>query len=58
MMRALGAAVLICVGLTASVSARTEFGIYGANGDAGNTDECAAGHFMMGVTARTGAWFD
>jgi pimeloyl-ACP methyl ester carboxylesterase len=57
-MRALGAALLIFVGLTASVSARTEFDVYGARGDAGHTDQCPAGQYMMGVEARTGAWFD
>jgi hypothetical protein len=30
----------------------------GARGDAGRTDECPAGHHMMGIEARTWAWFD
>ena len=57
-MRALGAALLICLwpdGFRCGTHA-----IHGLRLQrrAGNTDECPAGHYMMGVEARTGGWFD
>src|SRR6185369_14577468 len=39
-------------------SARTVFPVYGANGDAGATDECPAGQYFVGVVGNVGAWVD
>lgn len=57
-MRSLLLALVICLGLPLSVSARTEFEIYGARGDRGDTAECPAGSFMVGLSGRTGGWID
>lgn len=51
-------ALLICFGLASPAAARSVFPVYGANGDAGATDECPAGSYFVGVVGNTGQWVD
>lgn len=50
--------LLICVALAESAAARTEFPIYGAQGDKGATDEFPAGSFLVGLVGAAGSWVD
>jgi hypothetical protein len=50
-------AVCFCC-LAPPASARTVFPVYGANGDAGATDECPGGSYFVGVVGNVGAWVD
>jgi uncharacterized protein YkwD len=50
--------LLVCLIFAPIASARTAFPVYGANGDAGATDECPAGQYFVGVVGNVGAWVD
>jgi len=52
------AAVLASVNWPSVASARTEFQIYGAQGDKGDKDECPAGSYMVGFVGGVGNWID
>jgi hypothetical protein len=56
-----GFLILIAMGLatlSGPASARTAHPAIGGSGDRSVRDECDAGHYMIGVVARIGSWWD